>query len=58
MIRKFFFPFIFYLFINQSYAEETIMMLKLKNGDVIIELFDTIAPNHVKRFKQLSNEKK
>ena len=34
------------------------MILKLKNGDVIIELFDTIAPNHVKRFKQLSKEKK
>ena len=58
MIRKFVFPFIFYLFINQSYAEETIMIMKLKNGDVIIELFDTIAPNHVKRFKQLSKEKK
>ena len=58
MIKKFFFIFIFSLFINQSYAEETIMILKLKNGDVIIELFDTIAPNHVKRFKQLSKEKK
>ena len=58
MIKKFFFVFIFSLFINQSYAEETTMILKLKNGDVIIELFDTIAPNHVKRFKQLSKEKK
>ena len=34
------------------------MILKLKNGDVEIELFDDIAPNHVKRFKQLANEKK
>mgnify|MGYP002035358375 CR=1 FL=1 len=58
MIKKFFFLFIFSLFINQTCAEETIMILKLKNGDVIIELFDTIAPNHVKRFKQLSKEKK
>ena len=58
MIKKFFFIFIFSLFINQSYAEETIMILKLKNGDLIIELYDTIAPNHVKRFKQLSKEKK
>ena len=58
MIKKFYFLLIFYLFINQTYAEETIMMLKLKNGDVIIELFDTIAPNHVKRFKQLAKEKK
>ena len=58
MIKKFFFIFIFSLFINQSYAEETIMILKVKNGDLIIELYDTIAPNHVKRFKQLSKEKK
>ncbi len=34
------------------------MIMKLKDGDVIIELFDTIAPNHVKRFKKLSDEKK
>ena len=34
------------------------MILKLKNGDVEIELFPDVAPNHVKRFKQLSAEKK
>ena len=34
------------------------MILKLKNGDVIIELFKDIAPNHVQRFKQLAKEKK
>ena len=34
------------------------MILKLKDGDVIIELYEDIAPNHVKRFKLLSNEKK
>ena len=34
------------------------MILKLKDGEVIIELFSDIAPNHVKRFKQLANEKK
>ena len=34
------------------------MILKLKNGDVVIELFDDVAPNHVKRFKQLAMEKK
>ena len=34
------------------------MILKLKNGDVVIELFDDIAPNHVQRFKKLSSEKK
>ena len=34
------------------------MILKLKDGDVVIELFDNIAPNHVQRFKKLSLEKK
>ena len=34
------------------------MILKLKDGDVLIELFEDIAPNHVKRFKQLAKEKK
>ena len=34
------------------------MILKLKNGDVVIELFNDVAPNHVERFKKLSNEKK
>ena len=43
---------------NKSYANENIMILKLKYGDVVIELFNEIAPNHVKRFKQLAKEKK
>ena len=34
------------------------MILKLKDGDVVIELFSDIAPNHVKRFKQLAEDKK
>ena len=34
------------------------MILKLKDGDVVIELFNDIAPNHVKRFKLLAKEKK
>ncbi len=34
------------------------MIMKLKDGDVIIELFQDKAPNHVKRFKQLTIEKK
>ena len=29
------------------------MILKLKDGDVIIELFNDIAPKHVERFKKL-----
>ena len=58
MIKKIFFIFIFIFFINQSNAEENIMILKLKDGNVIIELYSDIAPNHVKRFKQLVKEKK
>ena len=34
------------------------MILKLKDGDVEIELFDKIAPKHVERFKKLVKEKK
>ena len=40
---------------NQSIAEENISILKLKDGDVKIELFEDIAPNHVKRIKELAN---
>ena len=58
MIKKILFFFIFTLFMNQSLADENIMILKLKDGDVVIELFKDIAPNHVQRFKQLAKEKK
>ena len=34
------------------------MILKLKDGEVLIELFDEIAPKHVERFKLLVKEKK
>ena len=30
------------------------MILKLKDGDIKIELFNKVAPNHVKRIKQLA----
>ena len=58
MVKKIFFILIFTLFINQTCAKEDIMILKLKDGDVVIELFNDIAPNHVQRFKKLSTEKK
>jgi len=32
------------------------MILKLKDGDVKIELFSDVAPNHVERIKKLANE--
>ncbi len=34
------------------------MILKLKDGDVIIELFQDVAPKHVERIKKLAAEKK
>ena len=34
------------------------MILKLKDGDVLIELFSDIAPNHVERFQTLAKENK
>jgi len=49
---------LFFLINNQSIAEENIMILKLKDGDVKIELFENVAPNHVKRIKELANRGK
>ena len=48
----------FFLLTNQSISEENIMILKLKDGDVKIELFEDVAPNHVKRIKELANSGK
>ena len=49
---------LFFLITNQSNAEENIMILKLKDGDVKIELFEDVAPNHVKRIKELADSGK
>ena len=46
---------IFLFTTNQSLTEENIMILKLKDGDVKIELFSDTAPNHVKRIKELAD---
>ena len=46
------------LLTNNSNAEENKMILKLKDGDVEIELYPKIAPNHVKRFQTLASEGK
>ncbi len=43
------------LLINQSISEESIMILKLKDGDVKIELFNDTAPKHVERIKELAD---
>ena len=47
-----------FLTTNNATAEENIMILKLKDGDVKIELFEDVAPNHAKRIKQLAEEGK
>ena len=46
------------LLTNKSFTEENIMILKLKDGDVKIELFTDKAPNHVKRIKELADKGK
>ena len=46
---------LFFLLTNQTISEENIMILKLKDGDVKIELFEDVAPKHVKRIKELAN---
>jgi cyclophilin family peptidyl-prolyl cis-trans isomerase len=58
-MKKFFLIFtFFYLSMNIILAEENKMILKLKYGEVEIELFTKVAPNHVKRFQALANEGK
>jgi cyclophilin family peptidyl-prolyl cis-trans isomerase len=45
---------LFFIITNNLIAEENIMILKLKDGDVKIELFKNVAPKHVERIKQLA----
>ncbi|MDA9606286.1 peptidylprolyl isomerase [Candidatus Pelagibacter sp.] len=49
---------LFFILTNNIIAEENIMILKLKDGEVKIELFEDVAPNHVKRIKKLAEEGK
>jgi len=44
------------IFFNNAYSKESIMILKLKTGDVKIELFHDVAPKHVERIKKLAND--
>ena len=49
---------IFFFYSTNLFSEEIMMMLKTKYGDVKIELFADVAPNHVKRIKALAEQKK
>ena len=59
-MSKFIYLFIFFfsLLNVHSIAKGNIMILKLKYGEVQIELYSEKAPNHVKRFKELANQGK
>ena len=59
-MKKFLYSFLFivFFFSNNLYGKDNKMILKLKDGEVEIELFSDIAPKHVERFKNLANEGK
>ena len=58
-MKKFIYLFVFcFSLINYQVMAKEIMILKLSYGEVEIELYPDKAPNHVKRFKELSNNKK
>ena len=59
MKKKFcLFILIFSLVSTNILAKNNFMILKLKYGEVEIELYPEKAPNHVKRFKELANSGK
>ena len=59
-MNKYIFKILMLLFFltNNTIAKENIMILKLKDGDVKIELFNNVAPKHVERIKELANSGK
>ena len=48
----------FFSLVNTELMSKNLMILKLESGDVEIELYPDKAPNHVKRFQELSNSGK
>ena len=58
MKNLFLFLLVILLSTNNINAKEKNMILKLKNGEVEIELYKDIAPKHVERFVSLANEGK
>ena len=58
MKRTLLFLLILFITINNAHTKEKKIILKLKDGNVEIELYPKVAPNHVKRFETLANEGK
>ena len=58
MLKKISILFLLILLTTALNAKENIMILKLKDGDLKIELFPDVAPNHVKRIIELANSGK
>ncbi len=55
-MKKLYLIIFFFIFsFNQLYSED-IMIMKLKDGDVELELYSDVAPNHVDRFKDLAKK--
>ena len=55
MKKKYIFILFFFLIFNKLYSED-IMIMKLKDGEVELELYSDVAPNHVARFKDLAKK--
>ena len=45
-----------FFFQSNALTKENIMILKLKDGDVEIQLFPDVAPKHVERIQKLAND--
>ena len=58
-MKKIIYLFIIFFSLENNYImAKDIMIMKLKDGVVEIELYPDKAPNHVKRFKDLANDGK
>ncbi len=55
-MKKIYFLIILNLFLFNNLYSEDKMIMKLKDGSVELELYSDIAPNHVKRFKELATK--
>ncbi len=56
MHKIFLIIFFFLTITNATQSKENIMILKLKDGDVEIQLFPDVAPKHVERIQKLAND--